>query len=88
MCFRAYLLIFPSLTLGFVFLCVCVCVCVCVWREREREREREKRGRRGKGRREVGEEDCVLNGTLGSENHGLLLRSNSVVCYAPLPGIF
>ena len=80
MCFRAYLLIFPSLTLGFVFVCVCVCV--------ERDREREREGRRGKGRREVGEEDCVLNGTLESENHGLLLRSNSVVCYAPLPGIF
>ena len=80
MCFRAYLLIFPSLTLGFVFVCVCVCV------ERETEREREKEG--GEKGGEVGEEDCVLNGTLESENHGLLLRSNSVVCYAPLPGIF
>ena len=62
-------------------LSVCVCVCVCVCRERER-------GRRGKGRREVGEEGCVLNGTLESKSHSLLLRFNSVVCYAPLPGIF
>ena len=78
--FMLYLLTFPrDLALGFVFLCVCVC-------EREREKER---GRRVKGRRkENGEEGCVFNGTLESESHSLLLRSNSVVCYAPLPGIF
>ena len=56
-------------------------LCFCV-----RERER---GGRGKGRRsEVGEEGCVLNGTLESESRSLLLRSSSVVCYAPLPGMF